>query len=63
MPSPSSDDWVPGITEVPSTARVPAYRLHKATGQAVVTVRGKQVYLGRHNCPNPFQRYHEVCAD
>lgn len=45
------------------TATVPAYRLHKATGQAVVTIKGRQVYLGRHNEPQSLQRYHQICAD
>lgn len=45
------------------TAKVPAYRLHKATGQAVVTLKGRQVYLGRHDTPQSQQRYHQICAD
>ncbi len=63
MPSPSSDYWVSKAPQVLSNARVPAYRRHKATGQAVVTLRGKQVYLGLHNTPASLQRYHQVCAD
>jgi hypothetical protein len=31
-----------------STA-VPSYRKHKATGQAVVTLSGQDVYLGQFN--------------
>ena len=27
---------------------LPSYRLHKPTGQAVVTLNGKDHYLGRH---------------
>ncbi len=27
---------------------VPSYRLHKATGQAVVTLSGRFIYLGPH---------------
>ena len=27
---------------------LPSYRLHKPTGQAVVTLNGKDNYLGRH---------------
>ena len=26
--------------------KVPSYRLHKATGQAVVTLNGRDIYLG-----------------
>ena len=29
--------------------KVPSYRLHKATGQAVVTLNGRDIYLGAHN--------------
>jgi hypothetical protein len=29
--------------------RTLAYRLHKSTGQAVVTLDGKDFYLGKHN--------------
>ena len=31
-----------------STERVPRYRRHKATGQAVVTIDGRDIYLGKH---------------
>jgi hypothetical protein len=27
--------------------RIPAYRLHKANGQAIVSIRGRMFYLGR----------------
>src|SRR5437763_1439926 len=29
----------------------PSYRLHRPTGQAVVTLNGKDLYLGRHGSP------------
>ncbi len=29
-----------------STERVPRYRHHKSTGQAVVTIDGRDIYLG-----------------
>ena len=32
---------------MPETLRVPTYRRHKATGQAVVTLNGRDIYLGR----------------
>ena len=31
--------------------RSPSYRLHKATGQAVVTLNGRDLYLGKHGTP------------
>ena len=30
------------------TRRIPAYRLHKPTGQAVVRLESRDHYLGRH---------------
>ncbi len=30
---------------------VPSYRLHKASGQAVVTLSDRDVYLGIHDSP------------
>jgi len=29
--------------------RTPSYRLHKPSGQAVVTLNGRDFYLGKHN--------------
>lgn len=31
--------------------RIPTYRLHKPTGQAVVTIGGRDHYLGAHDTP------------
>jgi hypothetical protein len=35
---------------MPRNSRIPSYRLHKPSGQAVVTI-GKDIYLGRFNSP------------
>lgn len=43
--------------------KVPAYRLHKATGQAVVTLGGRDVYLGKHGTPESQQQYHRAVAE
>lgn len=32
---------------MPRNFRIPSYRLHKPSGQAVVTINGKDIYLGR----------------
>lgn len=37
--------------------KLPNYRLHKASGQAVVTLNGRDVYLGRHNSPESQAEY------
>jgi integrase len=42
--------------------RVPAYRLHKPTGQARVIIRGKHHYLGRYGTPESLEKYHRVVA-
>ncbi len=31
------------------TKKIPSYRLHKRSGQAVVTLNGRDHYLGEHN--------------
>ena len=40
-----------------STRSIPKYRLHKASGQAVVTLRGKDYYLGPHGSPESRAEY------
>ena len=42
--------------------RVPKYRLHKATGQAAVTINGKHLYLGEYDSPKSHERYHQEIA-
>ena len=32
-----------------STSRLPSYRHHKPTGQAVVTLNGRDIYLGKYH--------------
>lgn len=39
------------------TNRLPSYRLHKASGQAVVTLDGREFYLGLHNTEESRDRY------
>lgn len=43
-------------------ARLPSYRLHKATGQAVVTLSGKDHYLGKHGTPESREKYNRLLA-
>lgn len=43
-------------------SRIPSYRLHKATGQAVVVLRGRSVYLGRFGSPESRAKYDRVIA-
>lgn len=41
----------------------PAYRLHKPSGLAVVTIGGKDCYLGKHDSPESRERYDRLIAD
>src|SRR5688572_24616380 len=40
--------------------RPPSYRLHKPSGQAVVTLNGADVYLGVHDSPESRAEYSRV---
>src|SRR4051812_4484445 len=44
-------------------ARIPSYRLHKPSGQAVVTLSGEDHYLGRHGSPESRQVYERLLAE
>ena len=45
------------------TIRMPRYRHHKARGLAVVTLHGKDHYLGRYDSPESHQHYHRLLAE
>lgn len=36
-------------------ARVLSYRLHRPSGRAVVTINGRDIYLGSHGCRDSKQ--------
>jgi integrase len=44
-------------------SRIPSYRRHKATGQAVVTVAGRDIYLGKHNSAASRAEYNRIIAE
>lgn len=44
-------------------ATFPAYRLHKATGQAVVTIDGRDHYLGQHGTPESRAAYERLVIE
>lgn len=46
-----------------SSRRIPTYRHHKARNLAVVTIDGKDVYLGGYDSPESKTRYDAVIAD
>jgi integrase len=43
--------------------RIPAYRLHKPTGQAVVRIDGHDHYLGKHDSDLSHEKYHRLIAE
>jgi integrase len=43
--------------------RSPSYRLHKPTGQAVVTLTGRDIYLGKHGSPESRSEYDRLLAE
>ena len=46
-----------------SRRRPPSYRLHRATGQAVVTLNKKDFYLGLHGSPESKEAYNRLVAE
>ena len=42
--------------------RPPSYRLHRPSGQAVVTLHGRDHYLGRHDTPESHAEYDRLIA-
>jgi hypothetical protein len=43
--------------------KIPSYRLHKATGQAVVVLDGRSFYLGSYDTPASRAEYDRVIAE
>src|SRR5262245_2141892 len=44
-------------------SRIPNYRLHKPSGQAVVTLNNKDHYLGQYNSPESRAEYDRLIAE
>jgi len=42
--------------------RIPSYRLHKPSGKSVVTIDGRDIYLGTHGSSESHARYHDEIA-
>lgn len=45
------------------SVRVPKYRLHKATGQALVEIRGHRTYLGKYDSPSSHECSRQLIAE
>ena len=48
---------------MPNTLRVPKYRRHKTTGQAVVALNGKDHYLGKWNTESRKAEYRRLIGE
>ena len=49
--------------ESPKPRKIPSYCRHKATGQAVVRIRGQDKYLGKYGTPDSYERYYRLTAE
>lgn len=45
------------------SVRIPKYRHHKPSGQALVEIRGKRIYLGKHGSPESTEKYRRLIAE
>ena len=45
------------------SVRIPKYRLHKGSGQALVQINGRRSYLGKHGTPESRERYRRLIAE
>ncbi len=43
--------------------KTPSYRLHRSDGRAVVTIDGRDVYLGKHGSPASMAEYDRLIAE
>lgn len=46
-----------------SCVRIPKYRLHKGSGQAIVQIAGQRFYLGKHGSEESQERYRRYVAE
>ena len=44
------------------SVRIPKYRLHKGSGQALVQINGERIYLGKHGTAQSREKYRRIVA-
>jgi hypothetical protein len=44
-------------------ARIPNYRLHKSSGQALVQLNGQRIYLGKYQTDESREKYRRLLAE
>ncbi len=54
---------MPKPTQPVRPVRIPSYRRHKPSGQAVVTLGGRDVYLGPWRSPDSKRQYRRRIAE
>jgi hypothetical protein len=52
-----------GCTMPLLTRRIPQYRKHRATGRAIVTLSGRDDYLGRHGTKTSRVEYDRLVSE
>lgn len=45
------------------SVRAPKYRLHKASGQALVQINGERIYLGKFGSEQSHEKYRRLVAE
>jgi hypothetical protein len=53
----------PAAKGIRAATRPPSYRMHKGSGQAVVTIDGKDIYLGRYGTPKSKAAYDRIIKE
>jgi len=48
---------------MPKAVPIPKYRLHKASGQSFVQIKGRRHYLGKYGTPQSEEKYGRVIAE
>ena len=48
---------------MPKPRKTPTYRFHKARNCGVVTIDGKDHYLGPYDSPESWEKYYQLLAD
>ena len=46
-----------------SSKRTPSYRLHRQSGRAVVTLNGRDIYLGKYGSAASKKKYKQLLAE
>ncbi|MFP6677723.1 MAG: site-specific integrase, partial [Pirellulaceae bacterium] len=45
------------------SVKIPKYRLHRGSGQALVQINGDRIYLGVYDSPESHEQYRRILAE